>query len=68
MKKVVDVYVHGSDETCWNAGEKLGLTGEVLSMFSHACDEFKVTLEVDTDTGLATLTHVDGRAVAKEKG
>ena len=68
MAKVsVVVYVHGSDEQCWNIGEKkLGLTGDALRMFSHACDEFKLTFEVDTTTGLATVTHIDGRLVERK--
>lgn len=60
------VYVHGSDETMWDLGEKLGLKGEVLSMFSHAADEFKLGLEVDEKTGLATVVSIDGRKVAKK--
>lgn len=65
----VTLYAHGSKENVWEAGEKLGLTGDALSMFSHAIDEVKLTLTVHKNTGIATITHVDGRAVmpAKEK-
>lgn len=64
-KTVVHLYVHGSDETTWEMGQKIGLKGEALSMFSHALDEIKVTLEVDMKTGLAKIVAVDDRAVSE---
>jgi hypothetical protein len=64
-KKRVTIYVHASDEQMWKLGERtLHLSGEALSMFSHAGDEFKVTLEVDMATGLAKAVMLDGRTVA----
>lgn len=60
----IDVYVHGGDEQMYDHGRGLGLTGEALSMFCHACDEIKVTLEVDEATGLAKIVKVDGRTVS----
>lgn len=60
MLKTVEVYVHGSRESNLNKGLEIGLTGEALSLFSHATDEVKLTLEVDMDTGLAKTVAVDG--------
>ena len=62
----VTVYLHGNDERMWNTGEQLGLTGEALGMFSHACDELELELEVDTSTGLAKVIKIDGRRVVDE--
>jgi hypothetical protein len=59
------VYLHASAEHMIETGEKLGLTGEVLRMFRHACTEVEVTLDVDTNTGLVTIIAVDGRPVTK---
>lgn len=56
-------YVHGNKETLWELGEKLGLSGDALSMFRHACDEIKIGLRVDLDTGLAEIVSVDDKAV-----
>lgn len=57
------IYVHKDKESNYDLGRKLGLTGEALEMFCYACLEVKLTVEVDPKTGLATITHVDGRAV-----
>lgn len=61
MKKQVDVYAHGSKENLLEIGEQLGLTGEVLRMFSFAADDVKLTLSVDMETGVAEIVAVDGR-------
>jgi hypothetical protein len=63
MGRTVDVYVHGSKEEMWSAGERLGFTGEALQMFRHAAVEVKLTLEVKDD-GSARIIAVDGRKVA----
>jgi len=55
----VDVYVHGSDDTLWDIGKKIGLTEDAVSMFSHACDEVKLSLLVHED-GKAVIVAVDG--------
>lgn len=57
------VYVHSDKESNYDTGQRLGLTGEALDMFLFACCEVKLTLDVDPDTGLATITHVDDRPV-----
>lgn len=62
-KRIVYIYVHSSDETMWEKGKSLGLEGEVLSMFSHGADEFKIGLEVDTKTGLCTAVSLDDRPI-----
>ena len=59
----IDVYVHSSRDSMFEQGEKLGFTGEILSMFSYAASEVKLTMEVDETTGLATIVMVDDRQV-----
>jgi phosphoribosyl-AMP cyclohydrolase len=62
----VIVYLHASRETMWEKGEALGLTGEALSMFSFACYEVKVDLDVDQNTGVATIIAVDDRKLGRK--
>lgn len=64
MKITTIAYVHCDKETMYNLGEKLGLTEKALGMFAYALTEVKLTLEVDTLTGLAKITQVDGRDVS----
>ncbi len=56
----IDIYVHGSKESVRRAGECAGLTGEALDVFAYAGSEFKVTLEVDQETGIAAAVALDG--------
>lgn len=63
MKTAV-VYLHANKEGMWELGEQLGLTGEALQMFRHACTEVKVELSVDETTGEATIVKVDDRFIA----
>jgi hypothetical protein len=60
MLKTVEVYVHGSRESNLNKGREIGLSGEALLMFAYATEEIKLTLEVNTDTGMAKTVAVDG--------
>ena len=59
MVKTVEVYVHGSRELLLDKGLAIGLSGEALSMFLDATDEFKLTFEVDTETGSTKTVAVD---------
>lgn len=63
-QELVYIYVHASDEQLWDIGVKLGLQGEVLQLFSHAGDEFKLGLEVDLSTGLARAVTLDDRVIS----
>ena len=63
MRKSADIYVHADRDIVYDLGMNLELTGEALSLFKFACSDVRLTLEVDTNTGLATITHVDGRKV-----
>jgi hypothetical protein len=58
-----NIYLHSSKQANWELGEKLGLTGEALMMFRHACAEVKATVEVDPATGVATIVGVDNWAL-----
>lgn len=58
--KTVDIYVHGSREAGYDKGEKLGLEGEALRLFSFVGYEHKMTYSVK-ETGECELVAVDGR-------
>lgn len=62
MTKII-TYVHGDDESLYETGAQMGLTGESLWTFSHACDEFELELDVDMNTGIAKVISIDGRKV-----
>ena len=60
---VATIYLGSSKESNTEIGAELGLTGEALDQFAYAAYEVKLTLDVDMNTGLATITHVDDRVV-----
>ncbi len=62
-KAEITLYVHGSSESAWSVGERIGLNEEALRVFSHASNEHEMTYEVDTRTGESTLIKVDGRVL-----
>ncbi len=64
MEKV-DVYLHSNKEEMWDQGEKIGLKGEALRKFKFACYEVKITLNVNEDTGDASIVAVDDRTLAE---
>lgn len=64
-EKIVEIYVHGSRDSNWEQGEKLGLTGEALRMFSFFC-EVKLSLSVNMETGEAKIIAVDDRPLQPE--
>ena len=47
----------------YEAGEKAGLTHDVLEYFKYACYEVKVELDVDDKTGSAKIIKVEDRKV-----
>lgn len=47
----------------YNLGVKLGLTGHALDFFRYACYEVELTIEVNPDTGAATIVEVDKRKI-----
>ena len=63
--KTVNTYIHADKDRMWEVGAFIGLAGEPLMMFRHACSEVKVMLEVDETTGLAMIVAVDDRVVSK---
>lgn len=67
MSKVTGkCYLHASKESMWDLGEKLGLTGEALSMFKHGFCEVEVEFEADKTTGDVSLVSVSwGKQVAR---
>lgn len=62
-----DVYVHGSKESMYDKGLKLGLTGEALDMFSFTGYEVKLTVEVDEKSGNSTIIAVDDKPVINKE-
>jgi len=61
--KIVKVYVYGNDDSLWDKGVEIGLSYEATKMFSHTCDEFELTLELDEKTGISKVIEIDGRKV-----
>jgi hypothetical protein len=49
--KKVDVYLSASRETLYDQGQKMGLTGNALDMFTFTGYEEKITYAVDMETG-----------------
>lgn len=58
-----DIYLHASKESNHDKGQELGLTGEALKMFMHACCEVKLTVDVDTATGETSIVAVDDKPI-----
>ena len=58
------LYAHCSQETNWEKGETLGLTGEALSLFMHF-EEIALEVEVAED-GMVTVLACDGKPVQQE--
>ena len=58
------LYAHCAQESLWEKGEILGLTGETLSLFAHF-DEIALDVEV-TEDGMVTILACDGWAVQRE--
>ena len=56
-----DIYVHSSRESMWEKGEKLGLTGDALKLFSYVGCEVKLTIDVDEKSGDAVILAVDDK-------
>lgn len=57
--KTITAYAHGDKDGMWDIGEKLGLTGEALSLFRHALCEIKCTMSVNAD-GTYKIIEVKG--------
>ncbi len=62
--RYVDVYLHGDKDRMWEIGAGLGLEGEALMMFRHACTEVNIRLAVTMKTGTAEMVAVDGRDIS----
>lgn len=62
------IYVHASKESMYDKGEELGLSGEALNMFSYTGNEIELTIDVNTGTGLSTITEVDGKPIVDKSG
>ena len=62
--KRLTLYAHCAQESLWEKGEILGLTGETLSLFAHF-DEIALDVEV-TEDGMVTILACDGWAVQRE--
>ena len=56
-----NLYLHASKESNYEKGQELGLLGEPLELFTYACYEVKVTVEVNAATGAATIVAVDDK-------
>jgi hypothetical protein len=57
---IIKLYLHGDKETAYAAGERAGLTGDALRMFSYASSEHVVEYIVKRETGEASPEIFDG--------
>ncbi len=58
--KHITAYLHSNKEAMYELGKESGLKGEALEYFMYALYEVRVDLEVDEETGKATIDKVDG--------
>lgn len=63
---IIDIYVHSSKETSYNAALQAGLTGDALDAAAYLAYEHKLSFDVDAKTGMGELVAVDDREF-KEK-
>jgi len=57
------IYLHSNKDAMFEVGKRLGLEGDALSMFSRACNEVEVVLNVNRETGAADIRMVNGHAL-----
>lgn len=67
-KKQFTIHVSGSDETMWDIAKELGFEEgtKAHGMFTHGADEFKLTCETDTETGVVVVIMIDDTPVGTE--
>lgn len=65
MVKQLKMYLHGNIEFNYETGLFYGLSEKALELFTYTLHEVEFTGELDMDTGSYTITHVDGRELAK---
>lgn len=63
MRKKTTVYLHSDKDYMYVTGQELGLSGEALSMFSHALCEVRFEIEVD-EVGVATIIGLEGTKIS----
>jgi len=56
-----DIYLNSTKESNYNKGKELGLKGKALDYFLHALCEVEITVDVNENTGEATIIKVDGK-------
>jgi len=66
ITKTTKVYVHGSKESMYDEGVKLGLSGEALHYFTFTGCEVELEILVDMNTGDSTIIAVDGKPVSQK--
>lgn len=64
--KTTTVYLNADKGSMRSLGVLLGISREKLTYFSFSLCELKCTIEVNTETGESTLTHVDGRRLEEQ--
>lgn len=62
------MYLHSSKESNYELGKQIGLRGNALKYFVYALYEVMFDVEVDPETGAATIVAVDGMFVVSKNG
>ncbi len=55
MKKEIKMYLYSSKESNYDIGTELGLSAKAMAIFKFALYEVEFDVEVDTETGEATI-------------
>jgi hypothetical protein len=61
--KLAMIFCHALREHVYQEGEKLGLKGEVLKMFSFTGYQHEIKYNVDEKTGISYPVMIDGRKI-----
>jgi len=62
----ITLYVHGSKESAYEAGEKAGIKGDALELFKFTGGEHRIEYEVNPETGDSVPVKIDGRSIIGE--
>ena len=63
---ITTAYLHSSKDANYEKGQELGLSEKALKLFMFALYEVELEVDVNEETGEATILKVNGRNVASE--
>ena len=60
---ITNIYLNSSKERMYETGVKLGLSGDALNLFCYCCNEVKLEIDVDINTGSYNINKIDGKNI-----